>query len=114
MRRIGNVVVSLLMLGSLAACVTQGRDFSSDISWIKVGKTTQSDVIAILGSPERVGNAGGTPTWSYGYYDYHLMSESFTKEVKLYWSNDNTVKDYSFTSSFPGDRSKDIYLQQKR
>ena len=106
---IAATVISLL----LPACVTRGHDFSSDISWIKAQKTTQADVTAILGAPEKVGNSGGTPTWTYGFYDWSLFGDSYTKEVKLYWNDDRTVKDFAFTSSFPEDRKKDLYLQQK-
>ena len=95
------------------ACVTRGRDFTSDTSWIKVQKTTQGDVTGVMGAPDRVGNSGGTPTWTYGYYDWSLFGESDTKELKFYFNNDRTVKDFAFNSSFPADRKKDLYLQQK-
>ena len=50
-----------------------------------------------------VGNSGGTPTWTYGYYRYKLVGVSSTKELKLYWNPDQTVRNFSFNSSFPED-----------
>ena len=108
------LLAALAFLILTAACVTRGHDFSSDISWIKPKRTTQADVTAILGAPERVGNSGGTPTWTYGYYDWSLFGDSDTKELKFYFNDDKTVKDFAFNSSFPEDRKKDMYLQQKK
>ncbi|MBC7661232.1 MAG: hypothetical protein H7249_16165 [Chitinophagaceae bacterium] len=87
-------------------CVTRGQDFSSDISWVAKGKTTQPEVEKYLGAPSSVGNSGGVPTWTYGYYDYRLFGESKTKELKFYWTPDNKIQDFSFNSSFPEDRRR--------
>lgn len=87
------------------ACVTRGQDFSSDISWIRKGQTTQTDVEKYLGAPNSVGSSGGTPTWTYGFYNYAAFSEAKTKELKFYWQ-DNKVQDFSFNSSFPEDRRR--------
>ncbi len=98
----GAVLLSLVQVG----CVTRGQDFSSDISWIQKGKTTQTDVEKYLGSPASVGSSGGVATWTYGYYDYRLFGESKTKELKFYWAPDTKVQDFSFNSSFPEDRRR--------
>jgi len=96
------VSLSLVQVG----CVTRGIDFSSDINWVQKGKTTQPDVEKYLGAPSSVGNSGGVPTWTYGYYDYRLFGESKTKELKFYWGPDLKVQDFSFNSSFPEDRRR--------
>jgi hypothetical protein len=88
---------------SLASCVTVGKDFKSDTTWIKEGHTKQNDVTLILGEPRSVGNASGSPTWTYGYYQYKLFGDSCTKELKFYWKKDGTVDQFSFNSSFPDD-----------
>lgn len=95
----------LIACGLQTACVTRGRDFSSDLSWIKKGQTTQSDVSRLLGEPTAVGNTGGVPTWTFGFYDYRLFGDSDTKELKFYWNADK-VQDFSFNSSFPQDRKR--------
>lgn len=91
---------------ALSGCVTRGKDFSSDLSWLKKVQTTQADVQRYLGAPTSVGSSGGTPTWTYGYYDYRLFGESATKELKIYWTPDYKVADYSFNSSLPEDRRR--------
>ena len=93
-------------------CVTVGKDFKSDTNWIKEGQTKQNDVTLILGEPRSVGNASGTPTWTYGYYKYKLIGDSCTKEIKFYWKKDGTVDQFSFNSSFPEDISRAGIPQQ--
>jgi hypothetical protein len=90
----------------LTACITVGKDFKSDLSWIKEGQTKKADVSLVLGEPRSVGHASGSPTWTYGYYNYKLWGDSFTKELKFYWKKDGTVDQFAFTSSFPDDISR--------
>ena len=99
-----NLIAVFLFVIALTGCVTRGAPFSSDLSWIKVNTTTQMEVSQKLGMPYSVGNSGGMPTWTYGYYKYALFTDSPTKELKLYWSPDHRVKDFSFNSSFTEDR----------
>jgi hypothetical protein len=87
----------------LASCVTKGQHFQSNISWIKQNVTTKKDVTFKLKSPTAVGNSGGTETWTYGFYKYRLIGKSPTKELKLYWNPDGTIRHFSFNSSFPED-----------
>lgn len=103
------VMLSVLVFCGLhTACVTRGRDFSSDLAWVKKGQTTQSDVTRLLGTPTAVGNTGGVSTWTYGFYDYRLFGDSDTKELKLYWNGDK-VQDWSFNSSFQQDRQRLLF-----
>jgi len=102
-RRVGQVLaLSSILLGA-SACVTQGNYFPSDMAWIKPSQTKQTDVRSLLGDPHMVGSSGGTPTWTYGYYRYKLIGPSFTKELKLFWNPDQSIRNYSFNSSFPED-----------
>jgi len=96
-------VAALTLTLSLAGCVTNGRDFRSEVDWIKDKQTKQTDVKLLLGEPYAVGNSAGRPTWTYGYYRYRLFGKSFQKELKLYWLPDGTVERFSFDSSFPDD-----------
>ena len=101
------LALSLLTFASFqTACVTRGRDFSSDLNWVKKNQTTQSEVTKFLGTPTSVGSTGGVPTWTFGFYDYRMLGESETKELKFYWNNEAKVQDYSFNSSFPADRQR--------
>jgi hypothetical protein len=96
-------VIVLLNLGLASGCVTNGKDFRSDLSWIKKSSTTKQNVSSLMGEPYSVGNSGGRETWTYGYYRYKLFGKSNQKELKFYWNPSGTVDDYSFTSSFPSD-----------
>ncbi len=98
--------LTVLLSGLQTACVTRGREFSSDLSWVKKNQTTQTDVNRVLGAPVSVGNTGGVLTWTYGFYEYRLFGESETKELKFYWNNEQRVQDFSFNSSFPEDRQR--------
>lgn len=107
MRLLKVTVPTVLALGvSVTGCVTNGDNFRSDTSWVKENQTKQADVRMLLGEPYSVGNAGGKPTWTYGFYRYKLFGKSFQKELKLYWNPDGTVDNYSFNSSFPDDTKK--------
>ena len=86
-----------------AGCVSTGRDFPSDVSWIKKEGTRQKDVNLVLGRPFSVGSSGGIPTWTYAYYYYNVIGKRFHKELKFYWNEDKAVKHYSFSTSFPRD-----------
>ncbi len=92
----------------LGACATRGKDFPSNLTWIKTNTTTQKDVSQLLGQPYQVGNSAGTGTWTYGYYKFRLIGASNTKELKFWWNPDQTVKYYSFSSSFPADKNKAV------
>jgi hypothetical protein len=100
------LVVVAGLLGCLSACVTEGRDFRSDISWIQPNKTSMQDVKLLLRDPYSVGNSSGKPTWTYGFYRYRLVGASHQKELKFYWNPDGTVGNYSFSSSFPDDTTR--------
>ncbi len=113
MRRLGGALVVLVMAMMATGCVTQGKDFSSDLAWIKMNETTQTDVSSLLGVPHQVGNVGGTPTWTYSYYKLKLVGESYTKDLKFYWTPEKRVKDFSFSSSFPTDKRQSLFLNKK-
>ncbi len=91
-----------------ASCITSGREFPSRFEWVQASKTKQDDVKLVMGTPQAVGNSGGVPTWTYGYYKIKLNGETLTKEVKFYWNANGTVQSYSFSSSFPSDISSTV------
>ena len=93
-------VISFVFTG----CVTEGNYFSSETDWIKTGVTQKSQVKEIVGEPHSVGVSDGTKTWTYGYYQYRLLGDSYTKELKFYWNPDGTLQRYNFRSSFPRDK----------
>ena len=96
-------LILLLFLVFAVSCVTGGRLFRSDISWIKKDKTDKEDVKMLLGEPFMVGSSGSVKTWTYGYYRYGLFSKNLLKEIKFYWNKNTTVNHFVFNSNFPSD-----------
>ena len=92
----------LLLL--VSSCFSLGHYFPSKLSWIKKSQTTKNDVKLVLGEPHAVGSSGGTVTWTYSFYEYNVLNQTYHKELRFYWNEDTTVKHYSFNSSFPQDR----------
>lgn len=113
MSRLNVLLLLLLFVVGTVACVTKGRNFPADLSWVKKEETTQQDVLMVLGTPFMVGNSSGVQTWSYGLYHYRIVGRSYVKELKLFWNNDKTVREYSFQSSFPDDLER-AGLRRKR
>jgi outer membrane protein assembly factor BamE (lipoprotein component of BamABCDE complex) len=99
-------ILSLGLGLAVTGCVTEGKDFKSDVTWIKDGATKVDDVKMVLGEPHSVGNSGNKKTWTYGFYRYKLIGKSLQKELKFYWNPDGTVSSFSFNSSFPEDTGK--------
>jgi outer membrane protein assembly factor BamE (lipoprotein component of BamABCDE complex) len=99
-------VLVAIGLGTQVGCVTRGDQFSSDYSWLEKDETTKDAVVQRLGQPFLVGYSGGSPTWTYGFYKFRLIGESHTKELTVYWNDDDTVETFTFKSSFPEDRSR--------
>jgi outer membrane protein assembly factor BamE (lipoprotein component of BamABCDE complex) len=96
------LVVGLVL--AVSGCVTNGQDFPANVEWIKMGETKKDDVRMLLGEPYSVGNSSGRHTWKYGYYRSKVVGKSMSKELKFYWNEDGTVKNFTFESSFPADR----------
>lgn len=105
MSRLLLVLFSFLVF---SGCVTRGENFSSDTSWLDQNKPSKQQVKKIMGDPYKVGSSNGTPTWTYGYYKHRLFGESEIKELKIYWDEDQ-LKTFSFSSSFPEDIKKHSY-----
>lgn len=96
----GRVIISICSLFLLSSCVSTGRNFTSNIDWMKKNKTKKKDVQLVFGEPFAVGNSGGVTTWIYAYYKYNLLGKPAHKELKIYWNKDTSVKNFSYTSSF--------------
>jgi len=106
LRSIGTSLYLVFAVTMISGCVTQGRNFETQVGWIKSGETRKQDVSRVLKAPYSVGNSSGMQTWTYGYYKYRVFGKSHIKEIKFYWNADQTVNRFSFNSSFPGDIKK--------
>jgi hypothetical protein len=99
-------VTVLILLGGYG-CLSVGGPFNSDdLSWIIKDQTTKDDVYDDLGEPFRLGVDSGKITWTYGYYKYHLIGSTHTKDLVIYFSKDGTVHSYVFNTSFPEEKEK--------
>ncbi len=94
----------LIVVASLSACATVGRDFpAAKVYDIQIGKTSQEDIRAMFGPPWRVGIEDGKPTWTYGKYHYSAFGETRTKDLVIRFDVNNIVRSYTFNTSDPGD-----------
>ena len=81
-------------------CATVGRDFPvSQVSDIRIGKTTQDDIRATFGSPWRVGIEDGRRTWTYGKYCYRLFGQASTRDLVIRFDDRNVVVSYTFNTT---------------
>ena len=101
-----NLMILSLFVSIVAGCMSFGKTFNSDISWIHKNETSQKDVLLIMGEPQEIGSSGGTPTWTYYYYNYKMIGDDTRKEIKFYWAKNKTVEHYSFSSSAKNDVQK--------
>lgn len=99
-------LLPLCTLMVLSSCFSTGRNFPSRVDWIKKGTTKKKDVELVLGKPFAVGISGGTSTWTYAFYKYELLGRTAYKELKIYWNSNDSIKNYSFNSSFNRDTKK--------
>ena len=96
--------IILLFAGSvlLSACFTVGKVFPSyAVPDIKVGKTTESEIRKLFGSPWRTGMDDGDQTWTYGRYQYSLFGEAKTEDLVIRFDKDGVVSSYTFNTTDP-------------
>lgn len=109
--KIQNKIKQILWVGYgflLSGCITTGKDFKNDLSWLRKSKTTKEDVKLVLGTPYAVGDSNGVEVWTYAFLKYQLIPNGFQhRELKLFWNAQNALGQYSYMSSFPEEtRSK--------
>jgi outer membrane protein assembly factor BamE (lipoprotein component of BamABCDE complex) len=84
----------------IAGCATVGRDFASArVPELKIGKTTQSEVMSLFGSPWRTGIEDGKQTWTYGKYHYSLFNEASTKDLVIRFDDRGVITSYSYNTT---------------
>lgn len=83
----------------LQGCISFGKEFPTDVSWIKVKQTTQSEVSKRLGVPQEMGLVSQVKFWSYYHYRFSLFEEHRRRDLKIYWNPDFTVHSFSLSTS---------------
>ncbi|DAB27368.1 MAG: hypothetical protein A2513_11145 [Sulfurimonas sp. RIFOXYD12_FULL_33_39] len=91
------MAIALLTLGG---CARVGTNFNaSQVQRIKIGETTQNDVVAMFGQPWRKGIENGVRMWTYGRYTYRLIGETDTKDLVIKFNNEGKVSSYTFNTT---------------
>lgn len=86
----------------ISSCASVGRDFpETRVSKIQIGKTTNKEIQKMFGPPWRVGIEDGSPTWTYGKYNYRILGDSSTKDLVIRFDNNGVVTSYLFNTTEP-------------
>lgn len=94
----GLVVITVLL--TLAGCARVGQDFNANkVHTIKIGETTQNDIVAMFGQPWRKGIENGVTMWTYGRYTYRVIGDTDTKDLVVKFDNTGKVKSYTFNET---------------
>ena len=90
----------LLFLFFLQGCATVGKEFPvTGVTDIKIGETTQEQILTMFGSPWRTGIEDGQLTWTYGRYRYNLFKEARTKDLVVRFNDKNVVVSYTYNTT---------------
>jgi hypothetical protein len=98
-------LLGLPLFVSLTGCLTVGEEFSTEVKWIQVGKTTRNEVDAKIGAPWRTGYDSGLYTYTYGFYRYSVFRPTRTRDLVVRFKPEGSVESYSFSSSFDEDKA---------
>jgi len=92
-------VIHLVFALFLSGCIYYGRNFpTTSVKGITNNVTSQRDIFANFGEPDRRGLENGYETWTYSYQYYEMGQLRESKELYVVFDKDNTVKSYSFTT----------------
>ena len=99
-----NFAINLILLAGISlftsGCVTLGKDFpATNVSAIKIGKTTKNEIRKLFGSPWLSGIQDGGLVWTYGNYDYSLFSKREAKDLVIQFDEKGVVTTYTFSTT---------------
>jgi hypothetical protein len=99
-RKASRLALGIGLVFVLSACANIGHDFAaSKVYDIRIGKTTQAEILALFGQPWRVGIEDGKLRWTYGSYYYSAFSEAKTKDLVVRFDANNIVTSYTFNTT---------------
>jgi hypothetical protein len=92
-------VAAAAMLGS-AGCASIGFEFPAErVTEIRVGETTQTQVLAMFGDPWRIGVEDGQKKWTWGRYKFRMFGREDVKDLSVLFDERNVVSSYSYEST---------------
>ena len=97
----------LIFVFLLTGCATVGSQFNfQGPNSISMGETTRNDIVRLYGEPFRAGYNNGGLVWTYGLYTYRLFGPTETKDLQIVFDKKGFVKDYTYATSFNGEKEK--------
>jgi hypothetical protein len=98
--KIGILCLMILSQAFFSGCATIGRDFAAaEVPKIQNGKTTQSEIMSIFGSPWRTGMEDGKQTWTYGKYHYSLFEDASARDLVVRFDSRGIVSSYTYNTT---------------
>ncbi len=95
------MLLAILSLPATGCMPSVGRPFPvKQVRQIEIGTTSQIEIRQMFGNPWRTGIEDGFRTWTYGEY-----SVKKTRDLIIRFDDQNVVKSYSFSSSYPEDEN---------
>lgn len=92
-------VLMMLMLAS-AGCASVGHEFpAGQVQTIRIGETSQNDIINTFGNPWRTGIENGLKTWTYGNYYVTLFGENEAEDLVIKFDKRGMVSSYNYNST---------------
>ena len=99
-------LITLMLLAIMSLPITGcmpsvGQPFPvKQVRQIEIGSTSKTEIRQMFGDPWRTGIEDGFRTWTYGEY-----SVKRSRDLVIRFDNQNVVKSYSFSSSYPEDEN---------
>ena len=94
-------LLAALSLPLISCMPSIGRPFPVyQVRQIEIDKTTKAEIRQMFGDPWRTGLEDGFRTWTYGEY-----SMKMTRDLVIRFNDQDVVKSYSFSSSYPEDEN---------
>ncbi|MDD5372932.1 MAG: outer membrane protein assembly factor BamE [Sulfurimonas sp.] len=94
----GLAIAGILLISG--GCARVGYEFNSEqVRQIKIGETTQNDIVSMFGQPWRKGIENGVTMWTYGRYTYRLVGEADTKDLVVKFNSEGKVISYTFNAT---------------
>jgi len=94
------IMLAVTTLVTFAGCARVGYDFNANkVQEIKIGETTQDEIVVMFGQPWRKGIDNGITMWTYGRYTYRLIGQTDTKDLIVKFDDNGKVKSYTFNET---------------